>query len=114
MKRREAIPLGLGRYNTGKPCKRGHLDDRTTMDGQCVACTRLKDAHRKRDPKRRPTYLAREARRREKHRERFRLEAKARKQKRRAISRGCTGSHTAAELRAILAAQERQMRLLPG
>jgi len=33
-------------YNTGKPCKRGHLADRYTLNGTCVECT----AEKKRTP----------------------------------------------------------------
>jgi hypothetical protein len=29
---------GLMRYSTGKPCKRGHLSDRYTSNGMCIAC----------------------------------------------------------------------------
>ncbi len=41
MKRVEAARLGLSRYNTGKPCMRGHQSDRYTATGQCVECQRL-------------------------------------------------------------------------
>lgn len=27
-------------YNTGKPCKHGHLSNRRTQDGSCVECRR--------------------------------------------------------------------------
>jgi hypothetical protein len=39
MKWAEARSLGLPKYNTGKPCKHGHLSDRYTHDSHCVACT---------------------------------------------------------------------------
>ena len=40
MKRREAKELGLKIYNTGKPCKRGHLSDRY-VNGQCIECVKF-------------------------------------------------------------------------
>jgi hypothetical protein len=38
MIRREAKALGHIRYFTGKPCKHGHLSERFTSTGGCVAC----------------------------------------------------------------------------
>lgn len=38
MKRREAKALGLPKYNTGKPCRRGHLSERYTKNSHCVEC----------------------------------------------------------------------------
>jgi hypothetical protein len=38
MKRREAKALGLDKYNTGKPCRNGHLADRYTSSGACLIC----------------------------------------------------------------------------
>jgi hypothetical protein len=38
MKRREAKALGLEKYNTGKPCRNGHLADRYTCNGVCLEC----------------------------------------------------------------------------
>ena len=38
MKRREAKALGLTTYNTGKPCKHGHLSDRYVNGAQCIEC----------------------------------------------------------------------------
>lgn len=32
--------LGEKRFNTGKPCKLGHLSDRYVANGQCVECSR--------------------------------------------------------------------------
>lgn len=36
--RQEAIKNGLGRYFTGKPCKRGHLCERYTSAKHCIKC----------------------------------------------------------------------------
>jgi len=36
--RAEARAAGAKRYFTGKPCKHGHLSERRTSNGQCVAC----------------------------------------------------------------------------
>jgi hypothetical protein len=38
--RKEAKEKGLTRYFTGKPCKYGHISERLTSDGVCVACER--------------------------------------------------------------------------
>lgn len=38
MKRKEAIAAGLTQYNTGKPCKRGHMSYRYASSGACAAC----------------------------------------------------------------------------
>lgn len=41
MKKREAKALGLKFYNTGKPCKHGHLSDRYTSTAICIECVKL-------------------------------------------------------------------------
>jgi hypothetical protein len=33
-----AAMAGLSKYNTGKPCNKGHLSDRYTASGGCVEC----------------------------------------------------------------------------
>lgn len=40
--RAEAKAKGLKRYFMGpdKPCKRGHISERTTVDGGCILCAR--------------------------------------------------------------------------
>jgi hypothetical protein len=38
----EAKNAGLKRYQTGKPCKHGHVDDRLTSNQTCCECNRLK------------------------------------------------------------------------
>jgi 5-methylcytosine-specific restriction endonuclease McrA len=40
MERDEALALGLRRYSTGRPCFNGHLSERNTKSGQCLACVR--------------------------------------------------------------------------
>jgi hypothetical protein len=42
LNREEALSLGLKRYNTGKPCKHGHLDDRLVSNFTCCECNRAK------------------------------------------------------------------------
>ena len=37
--RAEAKAAGLSRYNTGKPCKHGHIADRFTSTANCVVCS---------------------------------------------------------------------------
>jgi len=39
MKRREAISLGLTKYFTGKPCKNGHVAERTVIGRDCIECS---------------------------------------------------------------------------
>jgi hypothetical protein len=34
----EARALGFTRFSTGEPCNRGHLCERSTGNGCCVAC----------------------------------------------------------------------------
>ncbi len=36
--RPDAAALGVPKYFTGRPCKRGHMDPRYTTDGSCVSC----------------------------------------------------------------------------
>ena len=40
MQRAEAIAAGLERYQTGKPCKWGHIEGRYTSTAACVQCQR--------------------------------------------------------------------------
>jgi 5-methylcytosine-specific restriction endonuclease McrA len=42
----EAKALGLKRYSTGKPCKRGHIAERQTSNKTCVECSRINDKAR--------------------------------------------------------------------
>ena len=37
-KRSEALLHGDSHYFTGKPCKRGHIEERITLSGKCVYC----------------------------------------------------------------------------
>lgn len=40
MERKEAKALGLTHYNTGRPCKHGHISSRRVKDRVCMACDR--------------------------------------------------------------------------
>lgn len=40
--RKEAIAQGLKYYFTGKPCKYGHVEKRTTIRSDCVTCEKLR------------------------------------------------------------------------
>ncbi|WP_461533441.1 hypothetical protein [Sinomicrobium sp.] len=40
--REEAKEHGLKRYFTGEPCRHGHLSERRTGDGKCVACVKIR------------------------------------------------------------------------
>lgn len=59
MKRSEAKALGLTRYFTGKPCPRGHIEERMTSSGRCHRCTHEdKMARRVRNPEEHKEYMA--------------------------------------------------------
>ena len=45
--RKEAIEKGLKRYFTGKPCKYGHVSEKTCPNGTCVDCREAHDKKRK-------------------------------------------------------------------
>ncbi|MGH8266645.1 MAG: hypothetical protein ACRETS_04945, partial [Steroidobacteraceae bacterium] len=38
LSRRDARTAGLARFFTGKPCRRGHVVERTVARGDCVEC----------------------------------------------------------------------------
>jgi hypothetical protein len=38
VKRIDAANAGLTRYSSGKPCRAGHISDRYTSTGNCIAC----------------------------------------------------------------------------
>lgn len=40
MERRQAIALGMRRFNNGRPCVNGHMADRDTLSGACLDCVR--------------------------------------------------------------------------
>jgi hypothetical protein len=40
--RKEAKKLGLKRYFTSNPCKYGHISERSTANGSCLECCRVK------------------------------------------------------------------------
>ncbi len=89
--RAEAQALGLNRYFTGKPCKRGHIAIRY-VHGGCIACAfaRTKENQPRYRPKRRiwykQWYLI--------NRARLSKEKAALKQARRANAAGITGTFT--------------------
>lgn len=41
MERKEALRLGIKKYNTGRPCRHGHLADRYSDSGACVDCLKV-------------------------------------------------------------------------
>jgi hypothetical protein len=41
---KEAKALGLDRYNTGRPCKHGHVADRRVDNGTCIECLAARSA----------------------------------------------------------------------
>lgn len=46
-KRTAALDAGQRRYFTGNECPAGHLTDRYTIDGSCVACRSIWNKQRK-------------------------------------------------------------------
>lgn len=46
MERKQAIALGLTRFNTGRPCRHGHYSDRQAPSGKCLACHSLRETAR--------------------------------------------------------------------
>ena len=42
-----AIAAGSARYNTGKPCIRGHYSDRDTIAGDCLQCRTVRSAEKR-------------------------------------------------------------------
>lgn len=46
----EARRLGLKRYFTGKPCKNGHVAERTADKGMCIKCEKARAAMRNKAP----------------------------------------------------------------
>lgn len=54
MTRKEAERLGLTKYSTGKPCRKGHNSMRRTCSGGCIECLKgysadYRAAHKKID-----------------------------------------------------------------
>ena len=47
--RKTALAMGLKRYFTGKPCRRGHVATRKVSDKSCRECNRLNQAKRRED-----------------------------------------------------------------
>lgn len=47
--RKDAQASGLKQYFTGKPCKHGHVDTRSTINGSCMECSRIKSLKRMRE-----------------------------------------------------------------
>ena len=88
--RDEAKALGLTRFFTGKPCKHGHLSQRTTCNGGCIECnqtTTLAMYHSESEEKRakrRANGVAFAAAHREERRAYGREYARLKKEKRRA------------------------------
>lgn len=49
--KKEAIKLGLKRFNTGSPCFKGHLSERLVSSGACIECNNEKKRKYKPAPK---------------------------------------------------------------
>jgi hypothetical protein len=72
--RYQALDQGLKRFSTGEPCVRGHMAERATSHGRCIACVR--ESSEKRRTEHRDAVLAERARWRERNRERERDRAR--------------------------------------
>jgi hypothetical protein len=57
--RTTALAVGASHFYTGVPCKRGHLDIRTTIRNSCVACIKLASNKYKKTAKAATTYAIR-------------------------------------------------------
>ena len=42
--RQKAIEAGLTTYNTGKPCRVGHVADRYVSNGECLECVKARNS----------------------------------------------------------------------
>lgn len=76
--RAEALALGVKRYFTGLPCKRGHVASRQVSSSDCYECSRLREASPERKERRRQYEAKPEAKER-KRRYRAKPEAKERR-----------------------------------
>ncbi len=90
---------GFSRYNSGKPCPRGHRSDRLTINGVCVAC--MKEDRDRREAAD-PTIKERQKEYRKANAERYRTHVR----NRRAAHRASEGTHTADDIEAIFKAQK--------
>lgn len=68
--RAEAKQAGALRYNTGKPCKHGHVSDRRTSDAKCIECS--VEREKVRPPRNSSQDVAARSAYREKNKERIR------------------------------------------
>ena len=77
--RAEALARGLTRFFTGKPCKHGHLSERTSANGGCIACNAITAValYRSENPEQRAERNARTKAWKEAHREQVRAEGRA-------------------------------------
>lgn len=103
--RRAAIQAGYGRYFTGTPCSRGHVSERQVSSSSCVECDRANTAANqwhKKNPERHLEQCRLWASR---NRDSFRDIKRRSEHKRRAQKHSSNGTHTAADLSEILAAQ---------
>lgn len=58
LSRKDAKSKSIKRYFTGKPCKKGHIAERQTVNGTCMECHRIKFAkHYKENSDARRKYL---------------------------------------------------------
>jgi len=106
--RADALAAGLTRFFTGKPCKHGHLSERTSVNGGCIACNAITALALYHDetPERRAERNERTKAWKDAHREQVRAEGRAYSQ----AHRGQANAWKAANREKINAA-ERESRL---
>jgi len=77
--RAQAKAAGLTRFFTGKPCKHGHLSERTSANGGCIACNAISIAalYYSETPEQRVARNARTKAWKDAHRDQVRAEARA-------------------------------------
>lgn len=130
--RKQAQASGAKQYESGRPCKRGHLAPRFTGNGECTTCTAIRGAKWVAQPENKRMVAARVVIYRGIHAEKYsamyaswRAEnidkakqkdarylrenperARAKCARRRALKMGAEGSHTIDEVKALLARQK--------
>lgn len=62
--RAQAKELGLKRYFTGKPCKRGHISLRRATSGQCIECMKFLGKEWQKNNKEKDSFQRKEAQKR--------------------------------------------------
>lgn len=108
--RKDARALGLNRFFTGRPCKRGHICERKVTSQNCIEChnaaerskPKLRHARFKKWRQRHPDRAGHYVRVWQK---RYPDKVNARNRNRKALKKRAAGKHTADDIAAIFKAQ---------